>query len=213
MLRRQQAALILRGLGGGGRAGNADAKGPLLPGHQALAPRCPMFRMEAHRHKLRMMGISPMDNTQSEHLAWPKAVAITGQQWERGITKPRVGGNRILQQTGTNPNFSSNYPGMRWQLPTPPLPPSTVCGKRWQKRPVVAKPGCQEEGGRGKVNVACGHGRGHKEPGHLPTKLCAHGGDSDQQKGVLVPAPRCWKPGRHDPERRLRARSVARSAA
>lgn len=191
-------ALILRRLGWG--TGNAGVKGPLLPGHQALAPRCPMFRMEAHRHKLRMMGISPMDNTQSKHLARP--MAITGQQWERSITKPRVGGNRILQQIGTNFNFSSNYPGLCWQLPTPPLPPSTVCGKRWQKRPVVAKPGCQEEEGRGKANVACGHGtaggRGHKEPGHLPTELCAHGGDGDQQKGVSpfpVPAPRCWEPG------------------
>lgn len=165
-------------------------------------------------HKLRMMGISPMDDSlQSEHLAWPenKAVVITGQQWERGNNKPRVGGNRITPTSSlTAQGWAGSYPHqVTWQL----LPPSAVCGKRWQKRPVAVKPGCQEEEGRQKANVACGcgtaGGRGHKEPGHLPTKLCAHAGDSDQQKGVCsfpVPDPRCWEPGRHDPERRLRAR-------
>lgn len=57
-------------------------------------------------HKLRMMGISPMDDSlQSEHLAWPenKAVVITGQQWERGNTKPRVGGNRITPTSSLMP--------------------------------------------------------------------------------------------------------------
>lgn len=93
VLRRQQATLILRGLGWG-----AVLRVHCCPAIRPWLLDAPMFRMEAHRHKLRMMGISPMDNTQSEHLAWPEAVAITGQQWERGNTKLRVGGNRIFSK-------------------------------------------------------------------------------------------------------------------